>query len=214
MRGYIASSWDVPYYKCNTKGCKCNRNAHELNKQFEGMLDRYKIKDEHVPQIKQQLLLTFEQHNASLKDTEAGIIRQLTDIDQKLERLEERFILEELTAELYHKYKAKFEAEKQDLSNQMSHNRIEMSKLEDFISVALMFSINLSKMWALGDYTQRQELQNALFEDGIVYDRQKDECRSTGNNEFISEIVDLSGDLATLKETDSRNFNPSSPSSG
>ena len=213
MRGYIASSWDVPYYKCNTKGCKCNRNAHELNKQFEDMLDKYKIKEDHVPKLKQQLLLTFEQHNASLKETEAGIIRQLTDIDKKLERLEERFIVEELTSELYHKYKAKFEAEKQDLTRQMSHNRIEMSKLEDFISVALMFSINLRKMWALGDYSQRQELQHALFEDGIVYDRQKDECRITGNNEFISEIVDLSRDLATFKENNSENLNHSSPSS-
>lgn len=97
--------------------------------------------------------MTFEHHNASLKDNEVGIIRQLTDIDKKLERLEERSILEELTAELYNKYKAKFEVEKQNLSNQMSHNRIEMSKLEDFISVALMFSTNLSKMWDLGDYT-------------------------------------------------------------
>lgn len=211
MRGYIASSWNVPYYKCNTKGCKSNRNAHDLNKQFEDMLDRYKIKEEHLPAIKEQLLLTFEQHNASLKDAEVGIIRQLTDIDKKLERLEERFILEELTGELYHKYKARFEAEKQNLSTQMSHNRIEMSKLGDFISVALMFSINLSKMWTLGDYTQRQELQNALFEDGIVYDRKEDKCRSIGDNEFISEIVDLSSDLTAFKENDSENFNPSSP---
>lgn len=156
--------------------------------------------------------MTFEHHNASLKDNEAGIIRQLTDIDKKLERLEERSRLEELTAELYNKYKAKFKVEKQNLSNQMSHNRIEISKLEDFISVALMFSANLSKMWALGDYTQRQELQNALFQDGIVYDRQKDECRSTGNNEFISEILDLSKDIDTFTETKYENFNPSSPS--
>lgn len=69
-------------------------------------------------------------------------------------------------------------------------------------------------MWTLEDYTQRQELQNALFEDGIVYDRQKDECRSAGNNEFVSEIVDLSKDMATLNETDTLNFNPGSPSSG
>lgn len=53
-------------------------------------------------------------------------------------------------------------------------------------------------MWASGDYYQRQELQNALFEAGIVYDRQKDECRSTADNEFITEIAKLSGDFSNF----------------
>ncbi len=70
-----------------------------------------------------------------------------------------------------------------------------MSKLEDYIAVSLEFACNLRKMWASGDYTQRQELQNALFECGIIYNRQKDECRSTGDNEFITEIARLSGDF-------------------
>ncbi|MBA3663620.1 MAG: recombinase family protein [Bacteroidetes bacterium] len=170
MRGYIANGWNVPYYKCNTPGCKCNRNANEVNNRFAGMLEGFKINDEYIPLLKEHLYLTFQQHNASLKDNEEMISRQLTDIRQKLERLEERFIVEELTAELYHKYKSKFEKEIEEIETQKANNKIEMSKLEDYISVSLDFACNLSKMWALGDYNQRQELQNALFEAGIVYD--------------------------------------------
>lgn len=70
--------------------------------------------------------------------------------------------------------------------------------MEGFISVNLEFAFSLREMWDSGDYTQRQELQNMLFEAGIVYDRQKDECRSTGDNEFITETAELSGDFSNF----------------
>ena len=57
---------------------------------------------------------------------------------------------------------------------------------------------NLNKIWHSGDYNQRQELQNALFEAGIVYDRQKDECRSIEENEFKSAVAQLSTGMSTL----------------
>lgn len=206
MRGYIANGWNVPYYKCNTPGCKCNRNANEVNNKFAIMLEGYRIDKTFLPLIKEQLYLTFQDHNAGLKENEEMISRQLTDIRQKLERLEERFILEELTGELYNKYKAKFEKETEELEAQRANNKIEMSKLEDFISVSLEFACNLREMWACGDYAQRQELQNALFEAGIVYDRQKDECRSTGDNEFLTEIAELSGDFSNFPTENNNNL--------
>jgi site-specific DNA recombinase len=210
MRGYIAGGWNVPYYKCNTIGCKCNRNANKVNRQFENMLDGFKVNEEYMPLVKEQLFITFQQHNESLQETEGAITRQLTDIDGKLERLEERFILEELTGELYTKYKAKFEKEMEDLQAQMTQNKIEMSKLEDYLAYSLMCCGNLSKMWQLGDYNQRQELQNALFEGGIVYDRNKDECRSTGDNEFVAEVFRLSNDLSNFEGADQQNLNSGS----
>ncbi|MBA3705105.1 MAG: recombinase family protein [Bacteroidetes bacterium] len=206
MRGYIAKGYEMPYYKCNTPGCKCNRNANEVNNRFAGMLEGFKIDDQYIPLLKEQLFLTFQEHNASLKDNEEMIKRQLTDIRQKLDRLEERFIVEELTADLYHKYKSKFEKEMEEIEEQKANNKIEMSKLEDYITVSLEFACNLREMWALGDYAQRQELQNALFEGGIVYDRKKDECRSTGNNEFITEIARISGNFGIFPTANKKNL--------
>lgn len=212
MRGYISNGWDVPYYKCNTIGCKCNRNANKVNSQFESLLDSYKVNDELMPLIKEQLFITFQEHNASLQENEVSIKRQLTDLQHKIERLEERYILEEIKAELYEKYKTKFEKEIEEIGKEMKQNQIEMSKLEDYIIFALSCCSNLSKMWGLGDYNQRQELQKALFEDGIMYDRQKDECRSNGENEFVIQIAQLSKDLSIFGNQKLKNLTLSSPS--
>jgi site-specific DNA recombinase len=198
MRGYIAKSCNVAYYKCNTKGCKCNRKANLVNSQFESLLDGYKVNDEYLPLIQEQLFITFQEHNASLQENEVAIKRQLTDLQNKIDRLEERFILEELTADLYNKYKDKFAKEIEEIVSEMKQNKIEMSKIEDYISFSLECCSSLSKMWLAGDYTQRQELQNALFTNGIVYDRQTDTCRNTEENEFIASVAQLSKDLADL----------------
>lgn len=214
MRGYIAKGWNVPYYKCNTRGCKCNRNANHVNNKFAGMLQGFQVNTNHLPLLRKQLYLTFQEHNVGLQKEEEGINRQLTDIRQKLERLEERFILEELTHDLYLKYKAKFEKEMEDLEAQRANNRIDMSKVEDYIATSLNYCSNLHQMWSLGNYSQRQELQNALFTSGIMYDRKKDECRSTENNEFVTEIKRISSGFGNFAQSAKRNFKLTSVGAG
>jgi hypothetical protein len=88
----------------------------------------------------------------------------------------------------------------------MKQNKIELSKIDDYISYSLMCCYNLNKMWCSGDYYQRQELQNALFEGGIVYDRVKDECRGLQANEFVSAVALLSTNLAILVPEDKKNI--------
>ncbi len=205
MRGYIKETWNTAYYKCNTPGCKRNRNATVVNNKFAEMLTHFTVNEKYIPLIKEQLYLTFQQHNESLQENEGAMNRKIREVNEKLERLEERFITEELTAELYNKYKAKFEKEIEDLEAQRANNKIEVSKLEYYIGESLDFACNLSKMWASGDYAQRQELQNALFEGGIIYDRQKDECRSVGENEFVTEVAQLSRGLADIDNQNGTN---------
>jgi len=69
-------------------------------------------------------------------------------------------------------------------------------------------------MWSSGNYIQRQHLQNAFFEGGMVYNRQKDECRTIETNEFLSEVSDLSKAFSSLSPSKLKNFKPTSLSSG
>lgn len=106
----------MPYYKCNTLGCKCNRNANKVNSRFEILLKGFHINTAYMPLIKEQLLLTFQEHNQSLQESNEAITKQIAAIKPQIERLEERFVLEEITADLYQKYKAKFEEQIEELA--------------------------------------------------------------------------------------------------
>ena len=65
-------------------------------------------------------------------------------------------------------------------------------------------------MWALGDYTQRQELQNTFFEQGIEYNRQSSTCRTLETNEFLEVVADLSKDYSNFTPTQLMDFKLSS----
>ncbi len=210
MRGYIANSCDTPYYKCNTPNCKCNRNADVVNAKFENLIAGYKTNVIYDKLIHQQLKYTFTQMNASTEENQASAKAKIAGLSKHLERLEERFILEEITGELYQKYKTKFEKEKDEIELQISKNKIEMSKLDDYINYTLNLSLNLRKMWQQGDYTQRQELQNTFFPKGITYNRKEDVCRTIETNEFLEEVSDLSGTFATFTTEQIENFKPTS----
>ena len=141
---------------------------------------------------------------------QAATKAKIADLSHKIERLEERYILEEITGELYQKYKLKFETEREGIEVEIKKNKIEMSKLDDYINFTLNLSINLRKMWASSDYTQRQELQNTFYPQGITYNRQKDECRSIEVNEFLEEASDLSRTFATFTPEQIKNLDFSS----
>ncbi len=198
MRGYIAKNCDTPYYKCNTVGCKCNRNANEVNEKFIGLVNGYHVNVKYDSLIRHQLKNTFTLMNKSVEANLKATKAKTDEMNRKIERLEERYILEEISSELYGKYKQKFEAEKDEIEGQIKRNAIDMSKLDDYIDFTLNLSENLSKMWASSDYTQRQELQKTFFPQGITYNRKKDECRSIEVNDFLKETAELSKVLATF----------------
>ena len=210
MRGYFIKSCNVAYYKCSTTGCKCNRRADILNAQFERLLASHKIDTAYTSLIKEQLKLTFKEHNDNLDENQTVIKRQLTDLTAKIDRLEERYILEEITAELYYKYKAKFEQEMLSIDAENINHKIELSKLDEYLNYALEYSTKLNEMWALGDYTQRQELQNTFFEQGIEYNRENSTCRTLETNEFLELVADLSKDYDNFTPNQLKNFKPCS----
>jgi DNA invertase Pin-like site-specific DNA recombinase len=198
MRGYVVSKWGVSYYKCNTPGCKCNRNADEVNVKFLRLLSDFTVNKEYAELIKYEVTTTFKQMNSSIEENQFATKVKITDLNKRIERIEERYILEEITGELYAKFKAKFEKERDDLEGEIHKTAIEMSKLDGFLDYTLNIAAHLPKMWEEGNYTQRQLLQYMVFPEGIAYNRQEDECRSGRVNSFMAHLSCVSKTCATF----------------
>ena len=99
MRGYIVKSKNIPYYKCNTKGCCNNKNANDVHHIFETGLEYLSfLGNEAVnPLIKNQIIKAYRDANKDEKSDKEVKKRELIEINKKLERLEERLVLEEIT---------------------------------------------------------------------------------------------------------------------
>ena len=115
---------DIPYYKCNTKGCCNNKSAKELHRIFEEGLEFLTLDgNEGVKSlVLKQVVSGYNNVNEEKEGDKEAVKRQIVEVSKKLERLEERLILEEITLELYNKYSAKLKLEIVEIERGVTEN--------------------------------------------------------------------------------------------
>ena len=119
MRGYLVRKKQLFYYKCNTKTCRNNKNAVEVDRIFERILDKLSIclNEEVSALLANQMIADYNRMNEEKVSDRRDVKRQISEIENKVERLEERFINEEISQELFKKYKEKYKAERQEFGS-------------------------------------------------------------------------------------------------
>jgi site-specific DNA recombinase len=179
MPGYLVKKKNLWYYKCRKKGCCNNKSAKELHKIFFNVLSRFKADEKSLEVMKEQMIRTFNQMNKDNSLLQEQLTSQLQDLQKKAERLEERYILEEITQEMFLKFQAKFRQETAEIQRRLQQVNFQVSNPEECVEAIIRFAANLPKLWEDSDYREKVRLQNLLFPSGIHYDKKKDECRTS-----------------------------------
>ena len=92
---------------------------------------------------------------------------------------------------MFQKFKAKFIAEKTDISKELAKTGKQVSNLESCIENAISLASKLASLWDCSDYSDKMKLQFLVFPEGIVYNRKKDECRTLRVNSIFRCIADV-----------------------
>lgn len=179
MPGYIVRKKKLWYYKCRKRGCSNNKSAKELHDIFKAILDRIKLDEQYKELLKEQLIRTYNKHNkVNVKNT-AQITQHLNEVTAKLERLEERYVLEEISQEMFLKFQAKFKQEAIEIRKKLEKSSVQVSNLDRCVDTVLGYTANLHELWDSEGYKERQRLQYLLFPKGIYYNKRTNECRTT-----------------------------------
>lgn len=189
--GYVVKRKGIYYYKCNTKGCKCNMSATKMHKQFVDELAKYQIQDRHIEPLKKQLELTFEYLNQSLFTQKAELQKRRQDVQAKIYRAEEKYIEENLDSETYMRYKQKCEDELTEIGKEEQLLHEPLSNSKKLIDFSVEICRNLSEMWASSGLTDKMKLQKMMFPDGVEYDMDFQCYRTPRINSLILEIAGL-----------------------
>ncbi|MEO6523808.1 MAG: hypothetical protein ABIN91_19145 [Mucilaginibacter sp.] len=188
------------YYKCNTVGCGVNKSAKSLNGTFAAILDRLRIdgSTEVTGLIKTQMKATFNQLNSGREDEYRELENKHQQMVRKIERLEERFMEEEVTADLYNRYLDRYTAERREIEKGMEQSG-RVSNLEKCVETAVQFAAELPLRWQKADYCTKQRIQFLLFPEGIRFSKKTDTCRTTRINSVFALLALLAQDLAQQK---------------
>ena len=201
LRGYLVKAKGLFYYKCdNSKNCSCNKSALQLHKKFEEILSEISLDEKYIPLFKLQMKTIYSQINEDRDKANEAFQKQLMEIKKKVERLEERYINEEITNELYSKFNTKFKQETWEIEQQISNCPISASNLEYYMNRSIEISTKLNVLWSSGNFHTKQKIQKLLFKDGIYYNKQKDQARTTNLNSVFLLNARLKGIAGGEKE--------------
>lgn len=207
LRAYKAWKNQKYYYKCNTKGCNCNKRADSLHGAFKSELAPYSIPAnlDTAFLIKRKMSGVYNRLNADKETEKEQVEKSLQEINKKIERLEERFISEEIDRDIFRRYREKFTQERAEIEERLAKSSKGVSNLDKCIEAAIEFSSKLPSLWESGDYIEKQNVQKAVFPDGMYYNRKTDECRTPRVNSVLLYMAGLAQVLEQNKsgETES-----------
>lgn len=204
MRGYVVKAKNLPYYKCNTKGCCNNKNARVIHGYFETALNFFTLFGNEAIKgfVTKQVVANYNRAHKEKDQSKEALKRQIVEVEKKLENCKNRIERGELTLELYTEFTEKYKSERMELEKNFVKSQKRVSNLENCVKVVIDYIANLPSSWALMAYKDKQLLQFLLFPEGIRYSKKNDECRTTKLNSVFSYIARLVRDMGEIKKGD------------
>ena len=206
MTGYLVKKKGLYYYKCRTKGCRVNRSAKVMHKLFKKAISTFQVGKEELDivkvQIEEQMAIFFK----SKIDNAKALKAKLNKLKKKLDTIEERFVIGEIDRELYEKFKPKFEKEYFEIEQELNKTGSYSSNLKKVIHYTTKICRNPMLLWESSNLENKRIFQNMLFPDGIFYNHELDQVRTTRVNSFFSLIPELTRLTGGHKKEDSVNF--------
>lgn len=179
MPGYIVKRKNLWYYKCRVPGCSNNKSANEIHRNFTEALQVFTPNSKYNDILKAQMIRTFNRSNKENQQNALQQNRQLQEVTNRLERLEERYVLEEIAKEIFQKYQEKFRKEIADIQREQQKSAMQVSNLQECVDTIVKYAENLTEMWHSGGYQEKVRLQYLLFPEGIRYNKRTNRCRTT-----------------------------------
>ena len=196
----------IYYYKCRTKGCSCTKSAKQLHEKFNKTLSVLQIDEEYNEVIRDVMIYVYESITKESQEETTKIKKRITEFEKKLETIEERFAIGEISNEIYAKFSKKYKNEISDLAKEILNPSLSSSNLQKAIDKAIGMSSKLSEIWVSGDLEEKRKIQKIVFPTGIGYNKQKDRVQTDRVNSVFSLIPIISKDLGQIKNGEPINF--------
>ena len=142
---------------------------------------------------------TYDNITKDLRTQKKSIKKNITELNTKIESIEERYALGKINSAIYQKFKDKYETQKEELQSKIENPTLNSSNLKLAIDKALSLSESLEKIWVDGDLEQKQKLQNLVLPSGLGYDKSNDRVRTPKVNAIFGSIPMLSKEISNIK---------------
>lgn len=157
------------YYRC-IEHTNINIPGNTIHEKFDQVLRGLSFPKHHINYIqekaKERLIepLKFKMEKQKIK------FKELQEINQKIFRLEERFLNDEIESSTYQNWFKKLKQDKAILESSIGQRQSPANTSNSLVNKILPHLSNLSDIYNKSNVTQKQTLIRALFKDNLTWD--------------------------------------------
>ena len=137
------------------------------------------------------------------RNMETLLKKQKSEYIGKLKKCKVRFGMGEIGEEIYEMTNKDLQEKLDNIERGLAECRKKLSSLDSEVDDILAMCCKLDSLWRDASLETCQKLQNLLFPNGILWDKEKDDYRTFDENEALSIITRLSVNYKNKKEDNS-----------
>lgn len=186
------------YYKCNTKGCKCNTNLESMHDKFKERLYSYSLPNEVRPIFSKVLTKLFKKQNQTNFQQHKELSHKLTDTENQINEVSFKYGIGKINEETYNITISRLKDDKEILSKEVNRLQQTVSNSVEYVDKTIEMASNIGSYWKNGDYNIRKRIQKLAYPNGIFYDKEIGQYRTDGENkvfELFSKISSIYKDI-------------------
>ena len=152
----------------------------------DGYANNFLIKNKYAvlysPRSKEILQSELDERQ---KNEDALVKKQLTELKNKKEKLEERFAFGEITEDMYSKFNTKITADIAALEPNLDIDEKSISNFAERVDKAVDFSCNIHNYWMLANVDNKKRIQKLVFPNGLILDAKNRQYLTSKVNELF-----------------------------
>ncbi len=197
---YTVKKKNLDYYKCNLSGCKTNVSAKKLHSKYEELLRNYNIPEALKGILHDVISAMIHSDNEEQRKNEVLLKKQKTECLNKLRNCKVRFGMGDIDEDIYQETNAALQDKLDKIELELAKCRKDLSNFDSEVDEVFAICCKLDCLWKNSSLETSQKLQNLLFPNGILWDKEKEDYRTFDENEALSVIARISKSYENKKE--------------
>lgn len=200
MTAYTVKKKNIDYYKCNKVGCKNNISAKKLHNRYEDLLNSYSI-----PTILQDVFRRIVSDILMQEDKEQAqecsvLKKQKSELENKLKRCKIKFGTGDIDDEIYAITVEDLQQKLEKVEVEIAKVKRNLSNLYSRIDDIVATCCKLGGLWRNSKLELKERIQNLLFPNGILWDKEIGNYRTFNKNKALLIIDKISESYKNKKE--------------
>ncbi len=181
-------------------GCKTNVSAKKLHYKYEELLRTYNIPKVLKPILHDIISKMILSDNEEQRKNESLLKKQKTEYQNKLKACKVRFGTGDIDEDVYRLTNEELQGKLNEIELELAQCQKKLSNRKEEVDEVLLMCCKLDSLWKNSSLEIEQKLQNLLFPNGILWDKEKEDYRTFDENEALSVIARISRSYENKKE--------------